>query len=98
MPCVLPRLLLRPDAFHKDVEHIEEVIQMERVFRCGLATSYALVLISSQAGNIQASRQVVNLLLAVAFLGSRCIASQLFFGAACQAWEGRRRFDTRGIL
>jgi hypothetical protein len=60
---------------------------VDRVFRFRLATSYALIQVSFQAGNFEKSGQAVNLLLAVAFLENRGIASQ--------AWEGGRRYGTR---
>jgi hypothetical protein len=81
--------------FGKKVGHIEEIIWVARVFRFRLVTSYALILVSFQASNFEASGQAVNLLLAVAFLGNRGIASQFFFWAASQAWQDGRKYGTR---
>ena len=67
------------------MRHIEEIIRVDRVFRFRLATLYALILVSFQASNFEEGGQAVNLLLAVAILGKRDIASQFFFGAASQA-------------
>jgi hypothetical protein len=80
--------------FGKNVGHIEESTRVDRVFRFRLATSYALILVSFQADNFEESGQMVNLLLAVAFLGNRGRASQFFFWAALQAWEVGRRYST----
>jgi hypothetical protein len=73
--------------FGKNVRYIEEIIRLDWVFCFRLATSYALLQVSFQAGNFEESGQAINLLLAVAFLGNRGIASQ--------AWEGGRRYGTR---
>ena len=73
--------------FGKNVGYIEAIIGADRVFCFRLATSYALLQVSSQAGNFEESGQAINLLLAVAFLGNRGITSQ--------AWEGGRRYGTR---
>ena len=84
--------------FGKNVGHIGESIRVARVFRFRLATSDALILVSFQADNFEESGQMVNLLLAVAFLGNRGIASQFFFSRVAksagvsppQVWRDRR--------
>ena len=75
--------------FGKNVGHIEEITRVDRVFRFRLATSDALILVSFQADNFEESGQMVNLLLAVAFLGNRGIASQFFFWGGFSGLGGR---------
>jgi|RhiMetdeSRZDD1v2_1073273.scaffolds.fasta_scaffold969109_2 hypothetical protein len=61
---------------------IQEVEASERPDPFGEDVRYIeeLVLVAFQAGDFEEDGQVVNLLLAVAFLGNRGIASQLFGG------------------
>ena len=61
---------------------IQEVEASERPDTFGEDVRYIeeLVLVAFQAGDFEEGGQVVNLLLAVAFLGNRGIASQLFGG------------------